>query len=282
MLEKIKHLGILCGAGSLPLIAARSAHDQNISVSLFPVIEETINSDLEKEFLNRVFPVSIGGLGHFLKLLQDQKITHLLLLGKVRKEHLFKPDMKFDSETLQLLSELDSRNDDAFFFALSKKFESMGITVISQETFLGNIKLAAKQYTGNALTEQELQDIRFGMYHASKIGELDIGQTVVVHNRAVLAVEAIEGTDLCLQRAGAVTHKKGGIVCKSQKKNQDTRFDVPTVGLHTIQVMQENGLHILAIEAEKTFVVTPEEVITAADKAGITLIAAEVPVTPFL
>lgn len=276
MSEK-KHIAVLAGAGSLPLLTAQEVTRAQLPLTILAIKEEETSPQLENNFPESFFSVSVGEFAKVKKILKERNVTHLILIGKVRKELLFRPQLQIDAETKKLLESMQNWVDDAFFYALLSEFTKMGIEVLPQSTFLLDLTLKEGQYSGETLTKTQKEDIRFGMYYASKIGELDIGQTVVVHNRAVLAVEAIEGTDLCLQRAGEVTHKKGGIVCKTQKKKQDLRFDIPTVGLTTLEVMKENGLHVLAVEAERTFVVSPKEMIERAQKLGIVLYAGKIP-----
>lgn len=271
----IQKLGIIAGSGSLPVIAAEEAAGQNIRLQIYAVSEEEFLSEAGAERFNeQVTPVSLARFGDLLNHLKNDGISHLVLLGKVRKEHLFK-DQNFDDKSKQILASLENQNDDTLFFAMLREFEAAGMTVLPQIDFLQGLTLKAGQHAGPELSETDRADIEYGLVYAKKMGELDVGQSVVVKNRAVLAVEAIEGTDQCILRAGRLANGRGGVVCKTAKPSQDARFDVPAVGLTTLKSMSESGCHILAVEAEKTLVITPAEMKVEADKLGITLLAVE-------
>lgn len=256
-------LAIIAGGGELPHIGMGEALKNGEDAVFFGLIE----SDFQpREHAERTIPVHITQIGKILKTLQKEKITRILMLGKVRKDLLFQK-LKFDLKALSILAKTINRNDYPIFLAIAEEFEAMGIKVVSQKLYLRPLLLPEGRYTPKKFSNQELKDINFGMDYAKKMADLDIGQLVVVCDESVVAVEAVEGTDETIKRGGFYTKKKGGaIVCKSPKSKQDERFDLPTIGVHTLQVMAESGVKTLCIREGETIVVNPKEIIDFATK----------------
>lgn len=275
-MENIGRLGILAGAGELPLISARNAREAGLDIRIYLLSEEIARSADYSEFKDSWMVAHILRFGALLKTLKADGITHLLLLGKVSKEHIFS-DQKPDLKTMRLLAGMKMRNDDSFFFTALKEFTKNKITVLPQGTFLQDFFLKEGVYSRKKPRREDREDIHFGLYFAHKIGELDIGQTVVAGKKSILAVEAIEGTDECIRRGGKLSQGKGAVVCKAEKPGQDERFDMPTVGIDTLNTMKESGAHCLAIEEGKTFVVNPQEFIAHANKLGIIFVVSKAP-----
>ena len=272
----MRRLAIICGSGLLPAIAAREAIAQGWSIQLYVVSEEEFaQQDGIEDLLQYCKTVTLTQFGNILRTLKKDSITDLIMLGKIKKEVLFK-NLGFDLKTLWLLSKLINRNDNTIFYGIKKELEKIKINILPQSEFLKKLLMKKKVYSKKKPSKKDWKDIEFGLYYAKKIGALDIGQTVIVKNRTVLAVEAIEGTDLCVQRGGKLSHGKGAVVCKSAKAKQDARFDMPTVGMQTLQSMKESGCNILAIEADEIFAITPKEIIDFADKNKMILVATEV------
>lgn len=280
-MAKAMKLGILAGMGELPIFCAREAQRKQVPFKIYLIAEEQAAARLEytNEFHDNVELVSLSKFGKLLKTLAKDNITDVVLLGKVRKEHIFK-GLKFDLKALSMLAAMPSYNDDEFFNVIEKELRKKKIKVLPQYMFLQSLLLEEGIYTKKKPRKKDESDINYGLYYAKKIGELDIGQTVVVRNRAVLAIEAIEGTDACIERAGEFSHGNGGIVCKGEKIGQDVRFDMPTVGTDTLVSMKKAGCHILAIEAKRTFVVNPPEFIKKADELGIIFVVRRAPLKP--
>lgn len=261
------NIAILAGAGKLPAIAAEQAREEGHSVKIYYAQEEIISANNKD---SEVF--SILRFGELLPKLLAAKTEKVILLGKVRKEHLFKGNPA-DSLTSTALSSLDKKNDDSFFHLIQNELSRLGIEIIEQTRFLKSLLLPPGVYSQRKPTDLELRDISHGMQYARGLGAMDIGQSVVVSDGAVMAVEAIEGTDECIKRAGKYAHGKQLVFCKAEKKGQDLRFDIPAVGLDTLSVMKESLCSIVAIEAEKTFVITPREFIDRCDELNMTFVA---------
>ena len=269
----IKKLGLIAGAGCLPSIAANNAYEQGVDLQIYSFLHvDEIKQNFRSELRNFIKNISISDMSKMLQKIQQDNISDILFLGKIEKKDIFK-DQLLDSETLKILKSLPNMNDSTIFVGVLKEFEKYGFNIISQKLFLTNLFLPEGVHSQKQPTKEEWDNIRYGMYYAKEISGLDIGQTIVVRDKSVVAVEAVEGTNECIKRAGSLIQRKNGIVCKVERKKQDNRFDIPTIGLETLQVMEESGCHILAIEKEKTLVVTPEEIKKEADKRGIILVS---------
>lgn len=264
-----KRLGIIAGGGELPLIGVKEAIASGENPIIFSVIESDYSSD---EYKDITVPFNIIKIGNFLKLCRQYKIGRLLLLGKVRKDIIFR-NLQFDLKALSILARSINRNDYSIFKSLADEFEKNNIEIISQKTYLKSLLLPEGRYTAKKLTKTELADIEFGMEYAAKIASLDIGQTVVVLNKTVVAVEAVEGTDETIKRGANLAGKKGAVVCKSSKHKQDDRFDLPGIGASTLEVMKENGCSTLVFTAGESIIVNPVKVIAHAEKLKINLIS---------
>jgi DUF1009 family protein len=205
------------------------------------------------------------------RTLNQWGVTHLVFAGKVNKWMLML-DLRLDPLALSWLNSVRAKNDDALMLSLIEAAEAQGFKILPQTAFLQSLLLPEGQLSERPLTEQEQLDAQIGFKLAKTMGQLDVGQTVVVHNGMVLAVEAIEGTDECLKRAGKLARGKGGVVVKVAKPGQDQRFDVPAVGLRTLKTMQKAGLKALVTEAEQTlYLDEPEAMQAFSDKAGLGL-----------
>lgn len=196
------------------------------------------------------------------------------MIGKVTKEILFK-GLKFpDLRAIKLLAKLRNRKDDTIMLAIVEEIEKDGIEVADQTLYLKPLMPPTGVLTKRRPTPEEEDDIRFGFVTAKAMGGMDIGQTVVVKNKAVMAVEAIEGTDACIRRGGELGRGKS-VVVKVAKPNQDVRFDVPAVGKQTIQSMLDSGCTVLAMEAERTLFVEQEEVLRLANAHDLCICAVD-------
>ncbi len=265
----MSRLGIVAGAGELPLIAMREALSAGEDPLFFSINESGFDPQIYKE---RSIPVYVTKVGEIFKLCKKNHIDRLLLLGKVSKDILLKT-YRYDLKAIRLLAKMINRNDYSFFQILEEELKKENIEFISQKTYLKSLLLPEGRYTNKKLTNHTVDDICFGMDMAQKFAELDLGQTVVVYDKMVLAVEAIEGTDETIKRGGFLSRKKGAVVCKSSKRNQDDRFDLPTVGLHTLNTMNDVKCKTLAIRSNETIVVNPKEFIQYAEKLKINFVS---------
>ena len=266
----MKKIGLIAGVGRLPVEFARAARGMGVHVIGVGVLPEV---DPELAQVTHTYEnINIAKLDRIFKVFKREKVTEITLLGKITKELVYAHRELPDLRVLKIFSRIKNFSDDTLTLALVEELAAGGITVLDQTELLRPLMPAAGVLTNRKPTEAELADMRFGLNMAKKIGGLDIGQTVVVKNRAIMAVEAIEGTDACIRRGGQLG--RGGVtVAKSAKPKQDMRFDVPGVGPDTLDSMIEAGAVALVIEAGKTLVVDRETMVAKADQHGITIVA---------
>ncbi|MBX9689247.1 MAG: UDP-2,3-diacylglucosamine diphosphatase LpxI [Candidatus Obscuribacterales bacterium] len=264
-------LGLVAGLGKLPGILARSAKENGYQVIALCLSEEA-EARVQPHCL-KTFQVAPGQLGKNLKLLQRENVKQLVFVGKVPKLDILKNITKFDWTAVRELSRLSDFNDDTIQSAMGDYAASQGITVRSQAEFLTELFPDIGVLTARRPTAEEYADINFGKRIAKEIARQDIGQTVIVRNQMIMAIEAIEGTDKAIQRAVGLA-KGPVVVVKVSKPNQDQRFDIPTVGMNTLNSMlapKPGG--VLAIEANETMVVEREEMIEFCNQHGICMVA---------
>ena len=266
----MKKIGLIAGVGRLPVEFARAARGMGVHVIGVGVLPE-VDPELA-QVAHTYESINIAKLDRIFKVFKREKVTEVTLLGKITKELVYAHRELPDLRVLKIFSRIRNFSDDTLTLALVEELAAEGITVLDQTELLRPLMPAAGVLTDRKPTEAELADMRFGLGMAKKIGGLDIGQTVVVKNRAVMAVEAIEGTDACIRRGGQLG-RGGVVVAKSAKPQQDMRFDVPGVGPDTLDSMIEAGAVALVIEAGKTLVVDQEKMLAKADQYEITIVA---------
>lgn len=207
-----------------------------------------------------------------MNYLKSKDLHQIMMIGKVTKELLFNGAIQPDAKMLELIMSLPDRSDDTIMMMFVRELAKAGITVFDQTLLIRRLMPHRGTITNREPTEDERRDMEFGFMIAKELGRLDVGQTVVVKNRAVMALEAIEGTDECILRGGKLANG-GAVVTKVSKPNQDNRFDVPTVGRRTVEIMAQVGAVALAIEADKTLLVDRENTVKFADDHGIAIVA---------
>jgi DUF1009 family protein len=266
----MKTIGLLAGVGRLPVEFARAASGMGftvIAVGVVPGVDPELASAAAK-----YHAIGVGELARIIATLKEEGAGEVTMLGKVTKELLFSGTVKLDDRARKLLAGLADNSDDTIMLALVRELAQEGIGVLDQTALIRALMPAPGLITRRPPTADEEADMEFGFRMAKEIGALDIGQTVVVKNRAVLAVEAIEGTDACIRRGGQLG-RGGTVVAKVAKPAQDSRFDVPTVGTDTIRAMIEGGASALVIEAGRTLLVDRAKVAALADENNIAIIA---------
>ena len=266
----MEKIGILAGIGKLPVECARAAHRLGYEVYAIGLLDET--DDAIAEFATDYQKISVAQLDAILNYLKEKQLEKITMIGKVTKELLFNGKLQPDARMLQLIMSLPDRNDDTIMMAFVRELAKAGMQAFDQTALIRSLMPHRGTITNREPTEEEKQDMEFGFMIAKELGKLDIGQTVVVKNRAVMALEAIEGTDACILRGGKLANG-GSVVAKVEKPKQDNRFDVPTVGRRTVEVMAEVGATALAIEADKTLLVDKENTVAFAEEKGITIVA---------
>ena len=264
-------IGIIAGNGRFPFLALQGARSLGHDVTVVAVKEEAF-PELEqaaREADATFHRVSLGHLGKCIKILRDEGAAQALMAGQVKHSKIFSgivPDLTL----LSVLTKLKARNTDALISAVAEVLRDNGIELLNSTVFLQPLLAGEGALTSRAPSDAEREDFAFGYRIADTIAGLDIGQTIVVKDKAVVAVEAMEGTDDVIARAGQLAGA-GTCVVKVAKPNQDMRFDVPVVGVATIERMKDAGATALSIDAGRTLVMDGARVFAAADAAGITV-----------
>lgn len=261
-------IGLVAGGGQFPLLFAREAYKYGRKVIAIAHVSET-SHELEEETDNICW-VKLGQLGKILKFFKSNGVKETVFAGTITKTRIFK-DVLPDMKGLALWHKIDVRQDDAILRAVAAVFEQEGIMVLASTIYLEHLLFPKGVLSRKKPDRQDIEDINFGWKIARGIGELDIGQCVVVKERIVLAVEAIEGTDAAILRGGQLANG-GAVVIKLRKPGQDFRFDLPATGTKTVETIVRSGSAVLAVEAGQSLLFDREEMITAADKAGIIVV----------
>lgn len=266
----MEKIGLLAGVGRLPVEFARAAKSMGFGVFAVALLDE-VEKELT-EHVEKIEQISVGQLDTIFNFLKQNNITRVTMLGKVTKELMFNGKVELDQRMKKILESLSDNSDDTLMMAFVRELALEGITVIDQTALIRSLLVKEGTLTKREPTTEEKADMEFGFKMAKAIGGLDIGQTVVVKDLAVMAVEAIEGTDECILRGGRLG-RGGVVVAKVAKPKQDVRFDIPAVGVKTIESMCTAGAKALVMEAGKTILVEKEKVIEIADENGITIVA---------
>ena len=260
--------GLIAGNGRFPFLVLEGARSQGIDMTVIALKEEA-SPELEQA-ARRVHWVSLGELSKTIDLMHQEGVTQAVMAGQVKHNKIFsaiRPDWKL----AKLLFSLPRKNTDALIGAVARVLEDEGIRLVDSTLFLKPLLPEVGLLTRRAPNEHEAEDIAYGRGLAQQIAGMDIGQTVVISDRACVAVEAMEGTDEVISRAARIAAGKPLVVVKVSKPAQDMRFDVPVVGLPTVEQMRAAGATALAIDAGKTLLFDKTKLIEAADAAGIAI-----------
>lgn len=260
---------LIAGDGQLPIFLAENAKKNG-----FEMIAISLSSDNRNELkkhCSKVYSFGPGEITKIKKTLKEENIKQLTLIGKVHKGLVIRRP-KFDAEAIDLLKKATRLNDDAIMLLIVDELESMGVTVLDQTIFIKNLMVPTGILGKHKPTEEQIQDVNYGFWLAKEMGKLDVGQSVVIKDKMIMAVEAIEGTDKCIER-GCKYGKKGVVAVKVSKPTQDKRFDIPAFGLKTLKVMKKHGASLIAVEAGETIMVDQQKTIEFADKNKIVVMA---------
>jgi len=260
---------IIAGNGSFPFLVLEAARDQGIQPVVVAIEEEASPQLAEKA--SEIHWLSLGDVSKLLELLVAERVEKVVLAGQVKHAQLFS-SIKADGLVKRALGSLQRRNTDALIGAFVKMLEGRGMQVVDSTLFLKPLLPEAGTLTRRVPDAGEQADIVYGREIAKKIAGLDIGQTIVVADRACVAVEAMEGTDAAIERAATLSNGRRLIVVKVSKPGQDMRFDVPVVGPRTIEVMQRSHATVLALDAGRTLLFERPRLIAEADAAGIAVV----------
>ena len=270
------HLGLIAGNGRFPLLVLDAARSLGHDVTVIAAQEEasTELNDAAARAKAEIHWISIGQLGKCIGLMKDAGITHAVMAGQVKHARIFAGGIIPDATFLSLLRKLPFKNTDGIIGAVAGALRDNGIELLDSTALLKPMLATAGVMTRRAPAEEEQKDFEFGYGIADTIAGLDVGQTIAVKHRAVVAVEAMEGTDEVIGRAGFLAGP-GVRIVKVAKPKQDMRFDVPVVGLATIQAMRVAGASALSVDAGKTLMFDRDTLLGSANEAGITIIGRE-------
>lgn len=264
-------VGLIAGLGELPLVLAKEIQARAVPLVVIRSVPGAFEVQDKADSSTEIHDVFLGQWGRVVKTLTDAGVDRVYLAGKIPRDLLYQ-NLEFDSRFAQVLSKLDAKNDDAITEGFLADLEREGIQVGEQREFLSHLTRPQGPLTKTVPTPNQWRDIARGYEVAKAIAGLDVGQTVVVKDGAVLAVEAADGTDATILRGGAVG-RGGAVVVKTAKPHQDPRFDVPTIGLQTLDAVAESQGAVLAFDADKTFILDPEQMIAKADELGISIVS---------
>jgi DUF1009 family protein len=263
--------GLIAGNGKFPFMVVEGARRSGVPLVVAAIREET-DPEMDQR-AERVKWVGIGQLGRMIRFFKEEGVEKAIMAGQVKHVQIFSRAVP-DARMLRVLLKLPRRNTDSLIGAIASELESEGIELVDSTCFLQDSLPQPGTLTRREPSKQERQDINYGLEIAREIARLDLGQTIVIRGQACVAIEAMEGTDETIRRAGRLA--KGRLtVVKVAKPNQDMRFDVPVVGVPTIEAMAEAGATCLCITAGKTLMFDRDEMIRAAEKNKISILAAD-------
>jgi DUF1009 family protein len=270
-------IGLLAGSGRFPILFAESARRQGLRVACVGIKYEA-PAEL-RDLCATYETVGIAKLGRMIRVFGRQNVRHIVMAGKVTKNVMYSPwrivQLWPDYRMFRMWYFRNRRDnrDDSILLGVIAEFEFDGMTFASALDYCPELLVNEGLLTRRPPTAREQADIAFGWKLAKEMGRLDVGQSVAVKEKAALAIEAIEGTDRCIERAGGLCKAGGWTLVKVAKPQQDMRFDVPTIGLATIESLHKAGARVLAIEAQKTIVIDQPDVIALANRYGLTIVA---------
>ena len=267
--SSIQSLGIIAGSRELPLLIAREARRLGMSKIVAVAFQGETSPEIE-EVADEVVWLRVGQLAKLIKAFSSRDVQHCVMAGQIAPKNLFefRPDLK----TAAMLFRLKERNAHTIFGAIGDELAKGGVELVEAIPWLGQVMPGPDFRLGPGLTQQQQEDVALGQRLAKKVSQLEIGQTVVIKEGTVLAVEGFEGTDDCLRRGGKLAGAKGGAVAvKVAKENHDMRFDIPCIGRRTLEYCAESKIAVLAGESSKTILLEREEVEAISQANGITV-----------
>lgn len=273
MAEDQSTIGLIAGGGQFPLLIAEAARKHGRRVVAVAHLDETDPRLTER--VDDIVWIKLGQLGRLIKAFRSRDVREALMAGTITKKKMF-DNIRPDFKGLAIMSRLAFFHDDDILRAVASELDREGVAIVSSTRFLPELIAPEGCLTARRPSRAEMDDIRFGWKMAKSLGQMDIGQCVVVRKRTVLAVEAIEGTDAAILRGGELAREKA-VVVKVSKPNQDLRFDAPSVGLGTIRTLSRVKGAVLAVEAGKTLLFDKETMIAEADKNRIAVISLRTP-----
>ena len=262
-------LGIIAGNGVYPRLLADSARKAGVETIIAAAFTGETDPVLT-QLVDLIEWMRVGQLNRLLKLFREQKVHHAIMAGQIAPKNLF--DLRPDLKALMLLGKLKQRNAESIFAAIADELANVDVNLLPATTFLEESLARAGLIAGPKLSQQEQDDVDLGWKIGREIARLDIGQTIVVKNGTVVAVEALEGTNETIKRGGALA-REGAVMVKVAKPKQDMRFDVPVIGLETIRICTEARLRVIAVETGKTLLLERDAIVDLANRSKISIVA---------
>jgi len=262
-------LGIIAGNGVYPRLLADSARKVGVKKIVAAAFTDETDSALVQH-VDLIEWIRVGQLSRLLKFFREQNIHHAIMAGQIAPKNLF--DLRPDWKALLVLAKLKQRNAESIFAAIGDELAKVDVDLLPATTFLEEFLAPAGLIAGPKLSSREEADVDFGWKIAKEIARLDVGQTVIVKNGTILAIEALEGTNETIKRGGALA-RKGTVMIKVAKPNQDMRFDVPVIGVETIRIAADAKLRAIAIEAGKTLLLEKDTIIDLANCSKLSIVA---------
>jgi DUF1009 family protein len=262
-------LGIIAGNGVYPRLLADSARNAGVK----KIVAAAFTNETDPALTQRVDLIEwmrVGQLSRLLKFFREQQVHHAIMAGQIAPKNLF--DLRPDWKGLLLLAKLKQRNAESIFAAIADELKKVDVDLLPATTFLEDSLAPDGLIAGPNLSRREEEDVDVGWKIAKETARLDIGQTVIVKNGTIVAVEALEGTNDAIKRGGALA-RKGAVMVKVAKPNQDMRFDVPVSGVETIRIAADARLRVIAIEAGKTLLLEGDAILDLAERAKISVVA---------
>jgi len=262
-------LGIIAGNGVYPRLLANAARKTGVKKIIAAAF--TGETDLAlTQHVDLIEWMRVGQLNRLLKFLREQQIHHAIMAGQIAPKNLF--DLRPDWKALLVLAKLKQRNAESIFAAIAGELAKVDVDLLPATTFLEDSLAPAGLIAGPKLSRREEEEVAYGWKVAKEIARLDLGQTVIVKTGTIVAVEAFEGTNDAIKRGGSLA-RRGAVMVKVAKPNQDMRFDVPVIGVETIRVAAEAKLRVIAIEAGKTLLLERDAIVDFAGRTGISIVA---------
>lgn len=266
-----EELAVIAGRGIYPLTLAESARRQGVRRIFAAAFKKETEREIEK-LADETQWFNFGQLGAVLEAVKASGIKHAVMAGQITPVSLFR--LRPDAKALKILTQLNKRNARTIFGAVCAEFSAIGVQLLPAWRFMENYLPKAGQLSRRAPTEQEQKDIELGFRTAKTVSALEIGQTVVVKEGTILAVEAFEGTDEAILRAGRLGGP-GAVVVKTARSDHDMRYDIPVVGLKTMKILKKINASVLAVEAGRTIMLEHDKIVAEADKMGLALVAVD-------
>ena len=265
--------GLIAGNGRFPFLVLDGARAQGIELVVAAIKEET-SPDIERAAA-RVEWMGVGQLGRLIGFFKREQVTHAIMAGQVKHHQIFRLNALPDLRMVRLLARLSAKNTDSLIGAVADELAREGITLVASTVFLESFIAREGVLSRRSPSKEERADIEYGLTVAREIARVDLGQTIAVKDRAVVAIEAMEGTDAVIARAGEITRGRAFVIIKVAKPNQDMRFDVPVIGVPTIDAMKNAGATAIHVTAGKTLLFDRDDLIARADKHRIAVVSGQ-------